>query len=285
MSHTFGTTYKKLSKTNLGERLPPSIAEKIAKVLYLLSIEENTIVKLQSGHEVYLNPFDTGVSHQLYRKGHTQPKVTKYICENVSAGETVVDVGAHIGYFTVLFASLVGDSGTVFSFEPNNQNFDVLTNNIDLNGYAHRVNECKKAVSNHTGETMLAVEKGNVGASHLVDRADSTGRHQIPVEVSTLDAELGTDDTVPPVDFVKIDVEGLEDLVILGMQSVIEAHRPEILLEFNPDVWESSPQEMLEEMNAGPYQMLALTDGEASMISEKRSEGHLKPKDVVLRPK
>jgi FkbM family methyltransferase len=141
----------------------------------------------------------------------------------IKPGNTVVDVGAHIGYFTLLFAKLVGDNGKVYAFEPNPDNFGLLRKNIEVNGYNNVVLE-QKAVNSMNGYCKLYFDK--IFVDENIESTDITD-----VECIRLDDFLKNTN----VDFIKIDVEGSEYDVLKGMEHILENNKNlKIITEYSP---------------------------------------------------
>jgi FkbM family methyltransferase len=164
-----------------------------------------------------------------------EPVVVQRTLSEIKTGMTVLDVGAHIGYYTLLFAKCVGATGKVVSFEPLPANFAILTKNVELNRLAH-VRVCDSAIFSTSGELTISIpETSNSGQASLTQ---SVGAASLQVHSTTLDevtARLG----LRP-DFVKIDVEGSESDVLAGAQQTIRRYRPKMLIELhhfdgNPD--------------------------------------------------
>jgi FkbM family methyltransferase len=151
---------------------------------------------------------------------------------------TVVDVGAHVGYFSLLAARQVGPTGKVFSFEPDPINFELLERNINLNGYTN-ITAVNAAVADAVGSRTLF-------QTTLDSGRHSTYHHGLPesgsveVDTWTLDAFIETKDW-PVIDLVKVDVEGAEVDVLNGMAGLCE-RMPNIrlIIEFNPALLESA---------------------------------------------
>jgi len=127
---------------------------------------------------------------------------------------TVLDLGAHIGYYTLLAAKLVGPEGKVFAFEAAPENFYFLKRNVELNQY-HNINLIQKAVSDKTGEATFYLDSESWGHS-LAPLVKS--KKSITVSTISLDDFL-QDDIV--VDFVKINIEGAEGRAINGMNRLL----------------------------------------------------------------
>ena len=93
------------------------------------------IVGLQHSLQLYVHgEQDQFVSRRIREHGVWEPYETSLVLRLLQPGDVFVDVGANIGYFSVLAASLVGDAGKVFAFEPDPDNFQLLCANAELNG-------------------------------------------------------------------------------------------------------------------------------------------------------
>ena len=147
-----------------------------------------------------------------------EPYLTKLILENIKRGEVFVDVGANIGYYTVLAA----DKGAlVWAYEPEDDNFLILTRNIEescLSG----IKVYKKAVGDKTKKVKLLLSKTNFG-DH---RISSKGKE---IDMVSLDDAIGK-----KVDVIKIDVQGWEPGVIEGAKKIIQKYKPMIVMEYWP---------------------------------------------------
>ena len=155
--------------------------------------------------------------------GRVEPEVQGVLAERVRPGATFVDVGASIGFFTLLACRLVGPAGSVVAFEPQRKAASSLRRNAALNGFA-MVEVVEAAVSARTGEASL---RGlGKATAHIVD--DDEGEVQ-RVKTTTLDDRL-TEPLRAPV-IVKIDVEGHERDVLRGMTRLLEEVSPLLVVE------------------------------------------------------
>ena len=137
---------------------------------------------------------------------------------SVKEGDIVVDVGASIGYYTLIAARIVGNKGKVFAFEPDPKNFEILKKNVEINKYHNVVLE-QKAVSSITGKINLYSSEG-IGF-HSTNNPNSTSP-AFPVESVSLDDYFGKRNLLDKIDFVKIDVEGAEFQVLKGMTTILK---------------------------------------------------------------
>ena len=168
---------------------------------------------------------DTKRPHQkiIYEKGDWEPIVTKAILKHLKPGMLFIDVGACIGWYTLMAASIVGDNGHVISFEPDPYYFDTLTKNIELNGFTNTTCS-KKAVSDMNGTDFMIVRQLRTWKEERVARLlghEETTQQGIPVDTTTLDFFL-SDIKRHKVDFVKVDAEGAEEKVLRGMMQTIK---------------------------------------------------------------
>ncbi len=164
----------------------------------------------------------------------------------VREGDTVIDVGASIGPYTSLMASLVGARGIVHAFEPLPSSFQALVANVTTNGLADRVRFNQVALGDAPGELEIFVPDGNFyEASLIVHRQslpkagysahrqsswiDPTRIETYRTEVTTLDAYLAGHH-VGEVSFLKCDVEGAELTVFRGARSLFCSPTPPVLM-------------------------------------------------------
>ena len=198
------------------------------KIVSMLShgIQE-TETAFVNGFQMYLPKSDKS----LRIRGISEPDTVNYFNMAVKPGMTAVDIGAHVGYYTLLFSRLVGEAGEVFAFEPEAENFEMLQKNVALNG-PRNVTLMRKAVSNGPGPVLLHLSLGNPGG-HSIFPIPSYHR-TIEVESVSLDDYM---DAIGRkiVDVVKIDVEGAEYVVLLGMtRSLQRNHDIQVVMEYSP---------------------------------------------------
>jgi FkbM family methyltransferase len=141
-------------------------------------------------------------------------------------GDTVVDVGAHIGLYTIIAAKRVGPTGKVIAIEPDPQNFKILRKNILLNQLSNvEPLECAA----YSAKKKLKLFLPEVGSGRTIFNTVMQGRikscdNSIEVEANTLDNILN-ENNVQRVNWIKIDVEGAELEVLKGMSNVLEANK------------------------------------------------------------
>jgi FkbM family methyltransferase len=172
------------------------------------------------------------VDHRLMVDGIWEAYITALFKRLVKRNMTVVDIGANIGYFTLLAASLVGEEGKVFAFEPVPQNYALLVKNIELNGFKNAI-PVQKAVSNHTGEVEFFMDSVALGHSSLFSVSENLTE---PIVVDAISLDEFFKDGECAIDIIKMDVEGAEMTVLLGMAKILENNDDlKIFTEFWPD--------------------------------------------------
>jgi len=189
------------------------------------------LVTIQN-QKMFLDPKD---SLQLSLNGIYGEFETEIIKNEIKPNDVVVDIGAHIGYFTLLLAMLVGPTGKVFSFEPESKNFKLLKKNIEINNYSNVIAECK-AVSDKNKKCTLYTFETSSGANRLSKPDDDSKVKSIEVDSVSLDEYFKNSEFAKKIKFIKIDVEGAELLILKSMKSILhENNDVKLLLEFNPE--------------------------------------------------
>lgn len=151
---------------------------------------------------------------RVYATNTYEQDVTKLFLSLVKPGMTVVDLGAHLGYYTLLASALTVPKGRVFAFEPDPTYYPLLLHNLAANG-CENVTVVAEAVSRERGEALLWSEAG-AGGSNLFARTGAFPNTQVRVPVTTLDHFLARQGW-PAVDLIKMDIEGAEAAALEGM--------------------------------------------------------------------
>lgn len=164
----------------------------------------------------------------VYASGRVEPEVQEVFVREISEGGTVYDVGANVGFYTLLAARTVGPTGAVVAFEPNSDNGIGLRGNVEANGFDN-VTLVPRAVSSTSGAGVLDVSAPF--SSYVVEGSDEpdVSAHTLLI---TLDDFVEEHPELRP-DLVKIDVEGHELAVLAGMNSVLITLRPKLIVELH----------------------------------------------------
>jgi FkbM family methyltransferase len=205
-----------------------------------------------------------------------EPAVFHYLRRYVQPGAVVLDIGAHVGLFTVLLARWAGPTGRVYAFEPTPVTRGALLDHLKLNEVADSATVCPFAVSDEEGNSVLYSvsnsPENTLSSEHgRLPRAEGT-----PVTVTTIDAFCAARSLTPTL--IKIDIEGFEIHALRGAKQTLARHRPTLVVEMHPMNWPEIgvTRAQLEQVLATlPYRMTPL-DGQDDPLVEY---GH-----VVLEP-
>ena len=180
------------------------------------------------GFDIFVQSDDLAVGHGV-KAGSYEPHVTAVFKRFLKPGMSVLDIGANIGFFTMLSAHLVGPEGHVLAVEPNPANARMIEASRRLNGFRH-VTVLQVAAGRQPGILALNVTHSNgTTAAVSEDLGGILGATTVPV--------INLDAVAPAaVDFIKIDVEGAEGAAIEGLEQTLTRCRPVIASEFSPDM-------------------------------------------------
>jgi FkbM family methyltransferase len=170
-----------------------------------------------------------GVSSSLRLYGTYDPELTWVVEQLIDSDSTVIDIGANIGWYTLLAASL---SRAVIAFEPEPRNFGLLSKSVGLNLFQN-VTLRQEVVSDHDGELNLYLSDTNRGGHSIVWKAPTS----VKVNSTTLD-RLVDDLSLKKIDLLKIDAESAEPAILRGFRKSLEAGFARfIVLEYSPTAW------------------------------------------------
>ncbi|UFN50972.1 FkbM family methyltransferase [Roseomonas sp. OT10] len=220
------------SLTALGQRLLEGEEFRARMAVDVFARSKWVCTEIRDGLRLWLDLADHGVSLGCLR-GSWEPAETDFILAVLEPGDGFIDVGANIGWFSVLAAQAVGPRGRVHAFEPRADLAGRLRQSIVDNGFEDRCRVEMIALGAEEGAIDLAwvPDERNPGHSFIVPRSMPEGAVSLGrVPVRPLDA-LGLDG---PVRLIKIDVEGAEPLVLRGAQGLIARDRPILLIELFP---------------------------------------------------
>lgn len=234
------------------------------------------------GKILFVDPRDSGEANEIILNGCYSPYETEIFRSLIKPGMKIADIGAHIGYFTLLAADAAGAHGRVYAFEPDPKNFDLLSRTVSVNHFENVVLE-HKAISDKNGSGTLFLDRFNLGnmsfAEHNIPRGASDG--SIKVATTTLDGYFfGL-----PLDILKVDVQGAEGRVFTcGMETLNKVRF--VLTEFWPFGLRNvgtDPRALLKMfmragfsfhlLNEGARTMKKKTADELLLLSSNRPEG------------
>ena len=251
---------------NIGRSFIPSSLCKFAtrklESFYLNKSNNKSIVYAQNHWiEIYENPAES----ILYKQKIYEQETTLFFRNYLQNGDTVYDIGANIGYFSLEFARSVGPSGTVFSFEPHPEIHSVLQRNIQRNNYKN-IKILPFACGDKTGNTQLHFSKQNQGNHKIVSTPDMLG--STTIDITTLDKFIS--ETPPRI--IKMDIEGAELLALKGIgRDNLRRMSIDFIIEFHPyemSFFDISGKELLRFLSDLNYKFIDLADPDCSQVTE-----------------
>jgi len=282
---------KRLSGKGISKIVPGTQA--IYELLFRLFWPNKNVVEVQ-GSKMYVNVFDTDPSmrrtFRAYALNRVHEESTTILFRSiVKEGDVVVDLGANVGYFTLLAAKLVGSKGKVYAFEPEPRNYGYLLKNIQLNGYDNVV-ASQKAVADRRGTVRLFFCRYDTG-HHTIQKYDGILAYRPDfvdvkkefVEVDQLCLDDFFKGIMTPVNVIKMDVEGAEMLALAGMEQLIKRNKKLVMLiEFFPlliSEMGQSPEEFARRLLEDFHFTVSVVEHDYSM-DKVFSEGRLRISSV-----
>jgi len=203
------------------------------------------------------------VSSEILRYGYIEEAVVAAMLAHVKPGDVVLDIGAHLGFFSLLAAHLVGPSGRVHALEPVPSTFAMLARNLEglPNATAHNLAAWSEPTEITINDFGLAHSAFNsVRRPRLTDAAASTRSRPIKTRAVSLDA-FAREHRLRPT-FVKIDAESAEGEVLAGMRWLLEEVRPVLCVEVGDlGVEEAAPStELVRTLTSSGYRALEFAD-------------------------
>lgn len=208
----------------------------LKKILFYLS--QKIPSKVKNYGVIYHDPMS--IIKELYMYGEIEPLHTSVVEKLLKPGDVALDIGANIGYYTLLFSKLVGLKGKVFSFEPHPKNFFYLLKNIKINKLTNVI-PFMKAVSAFTGNGYLYEDPASCFDHRIIY---TPSRRIIKIELVRLD-----DIEFENVNLIKMDIQGSEMLAVIGAKETIKKYKPHIITEFAPDLIRQTGHDPLSFLN------------------------------------
>ena len=200
---------------------------------------------------------------------HEMP-VQRALQREVRPAMTVYDVGAHLGFFTLALARLVGPQGRVLAFEPLPANVLLLRENLAMNpAVSANVQVIEAAVAGESARTRLFAAASSTMARITTPTADHVGTHE--VETLTLD-ELVFARGAPPPQVVKMDIEGAEGLALAGARRLLGEVAPLLLIEVHG---EEAARAVWEELRQAGYRVFTLEHDREFLAPGEFAKAHI----------
>lgn len=221
--------------SSIYNRLPANLAETLIRrdmsrrALLRMVPHQDVIIQSGVARGVWVN---CNRSNPAYSLGNNELIVQKIFQTHLQPGDVLFDIGANVGFFTVISARLVGQQGHIYAFEPEAENVAAIRHNVVLNGFGN-VTVIDSAVSDKSGQGELLVAHYSGGSAlSTVDTPPPDLKETRVVETVSID-ELMDNESLSRPKIVKIDVEGAELTVMKGMVETMRQYRPIILYEID----------------------------------------------------
>ncbi len=198
------------------------------------------LTRTAGGLKMYVAANDVCISPHIILDGVWEEWTEATLRRVVKRGMRVLEIGANVGYFTLLMAHLIGPSGSVYAFECDPELAQIAEDNAEINGFAARITVDRRAVGETPGSAQFRRAQRHRGGGTLVaglqqiPQLRETEREALTVDVTTVDALLLQ--LALTFDFVKIDAEGAETWILNGGTKLFaDVARPlMVMIEFCP---------------------------------------------------
>lgn len=200
----------------------------------------NNIVKLQADITVYPNILGHGikltgpsVDQSVFRaildsSGLYEEHIISILHNELKPGHTFLDIGANLGYFSVLAGKIVGPKGSVISFEPSPINFQYLIKNTQDNQTPVTLHNL--GVWHEPTTLKFETAKWSLGSSHILFNGERSDLPDTEIEIKCVPID---ELSIPTIHVMKMDIEGAEPFALRGMEKTILKHKPIIIMEIN----------------------------------------------------
>jgi FkbM family methyltransferase len=235
--------------------------------------QNEAVVATRWGSKIIVDTNDRSFASWLLLDGLWESQVTGWMHDALAPGGVMVDVGANVGYFTLLAAHCVGPAGRVVAVEPHPRLCEILRRNVVLNGHHPNVTVCGSAAWSGPERLNLHLRVNYPGSSSLSRSADleamGDSEETVEVEAIALDQILGD---LTRIDVMKIDIEGAEVHAFRGLAQTLESH-PEmaLMLEWSPVLIErmgDDPRELVDNLAGRGYHFRVVENDLAPITGE-----------------
>ncbi|MBC8029375.1 MAG: FkbM family methyltransferase [Pyrinomonadaceae bacterium] len=229
------------------------------------------MIKIRQGHAANL----LWKRHHRYVNGywigHYEFPIQNALKRLIKPGDTVFDVGANAGFFTLLVGRLVGEQGKCIAFDPSPDNVLSISEQIELNAF-RQCTVVNEAVADVEGMANFSFETPGSPMGHLGE--STKGEQSIKVQVTTLDRAA---ERFGSPSFIKVDIEGAEGLALSAAANVLREIRPIWLVELHGEECEKTVHKI---MSSARYEFFDLN--EIRLPSNKTLPEHFVAKPLVL---
>jgi len=216
--------------------LPKSTGRMVVPTVYGFRL----IIDLAQSHA---ETMQGSIERNLYILGTYEAGTLEIIRRSLMSwgkGATFVDVGAHNGLMSI-YAALIGGATKVLSFEPNPPMFEMLKANLELNNCTN-VTPFGLALGDKRGTASIAIDTENSGAAHITT-PEHAAEHTVSID--TLDHVAKTNG-LDHINLMLMDVEGYENNVLIGAEKMLSTHKPDLIIEYDPNDRDSRVTDILQ---------------------------------------
>jgi FkbM family methyltransferase len=256
-------------------------AAKVERPHYFFLGESLALTRLRNGRFIYVDPQEESVCSHLIAHGDWEPWIYDVVLRLVRSGDRVVEVGGHVGFYTLGLAEKVGPTGSVLTFEANPRLAALASRSIRFNGYSDRATVIQKAVSNKPGHVKFALSRQFGGGGHLYIGRQTLGADGEILEVEAVrldDLELGN------IRLLRIDAEGSEALILGGAAKLLA--QPQIVVCMEWDLIQmrsrSNPAAFVRSLSDAGLRFWRITTSSALEAVKPEAMLSLAPCDVLV---
>lgn len=221
------------------------------------------LTRLSTGEPFFVNTNDRGITPWIIMGGKWETFVDDIMQELLREGDICLDIGANMGYYTIKMLSKIGIEGRVYAFEPNQELYSFLEENVSINDARDCVNLYPFAVGKEKGKGRIEFEHSNMGGGYLTETIDGS------IDIVPIDQIPGF---AGKIDFIKIDVEGYEPAVFEGMAR-LHANNPDsvVIAEYSYQQWSShgDPMSILKKFAGDRASFWINYDGTLVSVNDK----------------
>ncbi len=211
------------------------------------------IIKEVQGSQMIVDFKDKGISIDMYFRGEREVDSTREMKRIVKKGDTILDVGANIGYYALMESKLVGENGKVYAIEPAPENFRVLKANVIFNDYKN-IELFNFLVGDKNGKEKLYLASHRNLHSVIKGHPKATGEY-IELPMVKLD-DFIKGKRFP--DLIRTDVEGYEYYILKGMKNILNSKKPlKLFIEIHSRMGEKKMKEFLDTIENAGFQIVS----------------------------
>jgi FkbM family methyltransferase len=183
---------------------------------------------------------DNYIEWTILSTGTYEDEINKLIKISLNPGDVALDIGANIGLQSIRMSKSVGDKGQVYAFEPLTHLREKFSSNAKLNK-ANNITLFPFALSNKESEADFSINKNtwNQGTFSIGNNDSGSEIQHVLIKVAD---EIQEIISLERLDLIKIDVEGFEYQVMLGLKETLEKHKPRIIFEYDSNYWQTNGQ-------------------------------------------